>query len=153
MSAEAKLQELGITLPNVPSPVAAYAPFVRTGNLIFTAGQIAVVNGELKFKGKLGRDLSVEEGYEAARTCALNALAVVRSAVGSLDKVERVVKVVAFVNSADGFTGQPQVANGASELFQQVFGEKGVHARSAVGVSELPIDTAVEVEIIVQVAD
>lgn len=152
MSAEAKLQELGITLPAAPKPVAAYIPFVRTGDLVFTSGQIATVGGELKFKGKVGGELTQEQGYEAARTCALNCLSVVRSAVGSLDRVEQVVKVVVFVNSAPGFTNQPEVANGASELFQQIFGERGRHARSAVGSPELPRDTAVEVEVVVRVA-
>lgn len=152
MSAEAKLQELGITLPAAPKPVAAYIPFVRTGDLVFTSGQIALVDGELRYKGKVGKDLTQEQGYEAARTCALNCLSVVRSAMGSLDRVEQVIKVVVFVNSASGFTNQPEVANGASDIFQQVFGESGRHARSAVGVSELPRDTAVEVEIVVRVA-
>lgn len=153
MSAEAKLQELGITLPDVPSPVAAYVSYVRTGNLVFTAGQIAVVGGEVQYPGQCGREVTVEQGYEAARICALNCLSVIRSAVGSLDKVVRVVKVVAFVNSPEGFTNQPQVANGASELFMEVFGEKGRHARSAVGSPGLPRNTPVEVEVVVEVAD
>ncbi|MFO7273285.1 MAG: RidA family protein [Symbiobacteriaceae bacterium] len=152
MSVEQRLQELGITLPEAPKPVAAYVPFVRSGDLVFVSGQIAVEGGQLKYKGKVGRDLTPEEGYQAARLCAINTLAVLKAAVGSLDKVAQIVKVVVFVNSADGFTGQPAVANGASELYQQVFGEAGLHARSAVGVSELPMDTAVEVEVIARIS-
>jgi enamine deaminase RidA (YjgF/YER057c/UK114 family) len=152
MSAEAKLQALGITLPEAPKPVAAYVPFVRSGDLVFTSGQICMENGQLKFKGKIGKELSPEEGYQAARLCAINTLAVLKSAVGSLDKVQQIVKVTVFVNSAAGFASQPAVANGASELYQQVFGEAGRHARSAVGSPELPLDTAVEVEVVARVA-
>ena len=150
MSFEARLRELGIELPEVPKPVAAYVPGVRSGNLIFTSGQIPVVQGELRFKGKVGRDLTLEEGREAARTCALNALAVVRDLAGSLDQVQRVVKLLVFVNSAPGFTDQPKVANGASELMLEIFGEAGRHARSAVACNELPLDAAVEVEMVVE---
>ncbi|MFZ5816845.1 MAG: RidA family protein [Bacillota bacterium] len=153
MSAEAKLKELGILVPDAPKPVAAYVPFVKTGDLVFTSGQIAVEAGQLKYKGKVGKDLTPEEGYQAARLCAINTLAVLRAAVGSLDRVQQIVKVVVFVNSADGFTAQPAVANGASELYQQVFGEAGRHARSAVGAPELPMDTAVEVELIARIAE
>lgn len=153
MSAEAKLQELGITLPTAPKPVAAYIPFTRSGDLVFTSGQICLKDGALAYKGKIGRDISPEDGYQAARICAINTLAVLKSAVGSLDKVAQIVKVTVFVNSADGFTAQPAVANGASELYQQVFGEAGRHARSAVGAPELPMDTAVEVEVIARVAE
>lgn len=152
MSYEAKLVELGITLPDAPKPVAAYVPFVQTGDLVFTSGQIAVEAGQVKYKGKIGKDLTPEEGYQAARLCAINTLAVLKSAVGSLDKVQQIVKVVVFVNSADGFTAQPAVANGASEFYQQVFGDAGRHARSAVGAPELPMDTAVEVEIVARIA-
>lgn len=152
MSIEAKLQELGIVLPEAPKPVAAYVPFVQSGDLVFTAGQIATAGGEVKFKGKIGKEFSPEEGYQAARLCAINTLAVLKAAAGSLDKVEQIVKVVVFVNSAAGFTGQPAVANGASELYQQVFGEKGRHARSAVGAPELPLDTACEVEVIARIS-
>ncbi len=152
MSVEAKLQELGIVLPEVPKPLAAYVPFVQSGDLVFTSGQIAVEAGTLKFKGKIGKDLTAEEGYQAARLCAINTLAVLKSAVGSLDKIEQIVKVVVFVNSADGFSSQPAVANGASELYQQVFGDAGRHARSAVGAPELPLDTAVEVEVVARIA-
>lgn len=151
MSIEAKLQELGIQLPEVPKPVAAYVPFVHSGEHIFTSGQICLEKGQLKYKGKVGSDLSPEEGFQAARLCAINNLAVLKAAAGSLDKVVQIVKVTVFVNSAAGFNGQPAVANGASELFMQVFGEAGRHARSAVGVSELPLDTACEVEVIARI--
>ncbi|HYF75801.1 MAG TPA: RidA family protein [Symbiobacteriaceae bacterium] len=152
MSAEAKLLELGIHLPEAPKPVAAYVPFVRSGDLVFTSGQICMENGQLKYKGKVGRDLPPEEGYQAARLCAINTLAVLKAAVGSLDTIAQIVKVTVFVNSAAGFTAQPAVANGASEFYTQVFGDSGRHARSAVGVSELPLDTAVEVEVVARVA-
>jgi enamine deaminase RidA (YjgF/YER057c/UK114 family) len=152
MSAEAKLQELGITLPEAPKPIAAYVPFVRSGNMVFTSGQIAVEGGEVKFKGKIGSDLTPDQGYQASRLCAINTLSVLKSAIGSLDKVEQIIKVVVFINSAAGFTAQAAVANGASEFYQQVFGEAGRHARSAVGVAELPLDTAVEVEIVARIA-
>lgn len=153
MSAEAKLKELGISLPEPPKPVAAYVPFVRSGDLIFTSGQIAMEAGQLKYKGKVGAELTEEEGYQAARLCAINTLAVLKAAVGSLDKVAQIVKVVVFVNGAPGFTGQPAVANGASELYQEVFGDAGRHARSAVGAGGLPLDTAVEVEVIARIVD
>lgn len=153
MSFEARLRELGIDLPDVPKPVAAYVPGVRSGNLVFTSGQIPTVRGELRFRGKVGRDLTLEEGREAARTCALNALAVIRGLAGSLDQVQRVVKLLVFVNSAPGFTEQPKVANGASELMLEVFGEAGRHARSAVACNELPLDAAVEVEMVVELRD
>lgn len=153
MSAEAKLKELGITLPEAPKPVAAYVPFVKSGDLVFTSGQITFENGAVKYKGKIGKDLTPEEGYEAARLCAINTLAVLKAAAGSLDKVLQIVRVGVFVNSADGFTGQPAVANGASELYVQVFGEAGRHARSAVGSPELPLDTAVEVEVVARIAE
>ncbi|HWI64686.1 MAG TPA: RidA family protein [Symbiobacteriaceae bacterium] len=151
MSAEAKLQEMGIQLPEAPKPVAAYVPFTRSGDLVFTSGQICMENGQLKYKGKVGQAVSAEDGYQAARLCAINTLAVLKAAVGSLDNIAQIVKVVGFVNSADGFTAQPAVINGASELYQQVFGEAGRHARSAVGASELPLDSSVEVEVIARV--
>lgn len=152
MSYEGKLRELGITLPEAPKPVAAYVPAVQAGNLIFTAGQIPLAEGQIKFKGKVGKDLTQEEGYQAARLCALNALAAVRAMTGNLDQIQRVVRVAIYVNSAPGFTNQPEVGNGASELFLQIFGEAGRHARAAVGTNELPRDAAVEVEVVVQVA-
>ena len=146
----ARLSELGIELPPVVKPVAAYVPAVRTGNLVYTAGQIPMRAGAMAQTGHVGGDVSPEQGKALARICALNALAAVDSLVG-IDTVTRVVKVVGFVASAPGFHGQPVVVNGASELFGEVFGEAGAHARSAVGVSELPLNAPVEVELIVEV--
>lgn len=151
MSVTDRLGELGIELPDVVAPLAAYVPAVRTGNLVYTAGQLPIVAGELLQTGKVGADVSPEDGKALARVCGLNALAAVHALVG-IDSVVRVVKVVGFVASAPGFGGQPGVINGASELFGEVFGDAGAHARSAVGVSELPRDSPVEVEIIVEVA-
>jgi enamine deaminase RidA (YjgF/YER057c/UK114 family) len=145
-----RLAELGLTLPAVAAPVAAYVPAVRTGDLVYTSGQLPMVEGSLARTGKVGADVTPEEGKELARTCALNALAAIDALVG-LDSVKRVVKVVGFVASADGFTGQPGVVNGASELLGAVFAEAGQHARSAVGVAELPLGAPVEVELIVEV--
>ncbi len=145
------MAELGITLPAVAPPVAAYVPAVRTGALVYTSGQVPMVDGTLAASGKVGAEVSAETGYECARQCALNALAAVHALVG-IDTVVRVVKVLGFVASAPGFTGQPQVINGASELLGQVFGDAGAHARSAVGVAVLPLDAPVEVELIVEVA-
>ena len=146
-----RLTELGIELPAVVAPLAAYVPAVRTGNLVYTSGQLPMVDGALPQAGKVGGDVTAEEAKGLARTCALNALAAVHSLVG-VDSVVRVVKVVGFVASAPGFNGQPGVVNGASELLGEVFGDAGVHARSAVGVSELPLNAPVEVELIVEVA-
>jgi enamine deaminase RidA (YjgF/YER057c/UK114 family) len=153
MGAEARLQELGITVPDVVPPVAAYQPAARTGNLVFTAGQLPAREGEMIAVGKVGGAVTEEQGYECAQQCALNALAAVKAEIGSLDKVVRVVKVVAFVASTPDFTGQPKVANGASEFLGKVFGDAGKHARSAVGVPVLPLDVPVEVELVVEVAD
>lgn len=150
MSASARLAELGIELPGVVAPAGAYVPAVRTGNLVYTAGQVPMRAGELLRTGKVGADVTPEDGKALARVCGLNALAAVHSLVG-IDAVTRVVKVVGFVASTPGFHGQPGVVNGASELFGEVFGDAGAHARSAVGVSELPLDAPVEVEIIVEV--
>ena len=147
----AKLAELGIELPAVVAPLAAYVPAARTGNLVYTSGQLPLVDGALPQTGKVGAAVSPEQAKDLARTCALNALAAVDSLVG-IDSVTRIVKVVGFVASAPGFNGQPGVVNGASELFGEVFGEAGAHARSAVGVAELPLDAPVEVELIVEVA-
>jgi len=147
----ARLAELGIELPEVVPPAGVYVPAVRTGNLVYTAGQVPMQSGKLPQTGKVGGEVSPEEGKALARVCALNALAAVNSLVG-IDAVARVVKVVGFVASAPGFHGQPGVVNGASELFGEVFGDAGVHARSAVGVAELPLDAPVEVELIVEVA-
>ncbi|MGV0644768.1 RidA family protein [Mycolicibacterium sp. XJ879] len=145
----ARLAELGIELPAVVPPVAAYVPAVRTGNLVYTAGQLPMKDGALLQAGKVGAEVSPEGAKALARVCALNALAAVDSLAG-IDAVARVVKVVGFVASAPGFHGQPGVINGASELFGEVFGAAGAHARSAVGVSALPLDAPVEVEVIVE---
>jgi enamine deaminase RidA (YjgF/YER057c/UK114 family) len=151
MTWSARLAELGIELPEVVTPLAAYVPAVRTGNLVYTSGQVPITAGQLEATGKVGADVTPEVGKALARVCALNALAAVNSLVG-IDAVTRVVKVVGFVASAQGFNGQPGVVNGASELFGEVFGDAGAHARSAVGVSELPLNAPVEVELIVEVA-
>ena len=151
MGAEARLTELGITVPDVVPPVAAYQPTARSGNLVFTAGQLPARDGEMLAVGKLGAGVSEEEGYECAKQCALNALAAIKAEIGSLDDVVRVVKVVVFVASTPDFTAQPKVANGASEFLGEVFGDAGRHARSAVGVSVLPLDVPVEVELTVEV--
>jgi enamine deaminase RidA (YjgF/YER057c/UK114 family) len=150
---ENKLAELGLTLPEVVAPLAAYVPSVRSGSYVYTSGQLPMVDGKLGVTGKVGAEVTPEEAKELARICALNALAAVKSVVGDLDKVVRVVKVVGFVASAPDFTGQPGVVNGASELLGQALGEAGVHARSAVGVAVLPLDAPVEVEIQVEVTD
>jgi enamine deaminase RidA (YjgF/YER057c/UK114 family) len=146
-----RLAELGLELPPVTPPVAAYLPAVQTGNYVYVSGQVPVAGGNLLAAGKVGAEVSAEEAKALARQCALNALAAVDSLVG-LDRVTRVVKVVGFVASASGFTGQPGVINGASELFAEVFGSAGQHARSAVGVAELPLGAPVEVEAIFEVA-
>ncbi|ORA28658.1 RidA family protein [Mycobacterium aquaticum] len=151
MTISQRLTELGIELPEVVAPLAAYVPATRTGNLVYTAGQLPIQNGELVATGKVGAEVSPEQASDLARLCGLNALAAVHALVG-IDSVVKVVKVVGFVASAPGFSGQPGVVNGASELFGAVFGEAGAHARSAVGVSELPRNAPVEVEIIVEVA-
>jgi enamine deaminase RidA (YjgF/YER057c/UK114 family) len=146
-----RLTELGIELPDVVAPLAAYVPAVRTGNLVYTAGQLPIVAGELVATGKVGAEVTAQDAQALARTCGLNALAAVHALVG-IDSIVRVVKAVGFVASAPGFDGQPGVINGASELFGEIFGEAGAHARSAVGVSELPRNAPVEVELIVEVA-
>jgi len=150
VDAEVKLKELGIILPPAPKPVAAYVPAVTAGSLIFVSGQDCKKNGELLFKGKVGRELSLEQGYAASRQCMINLLAVLKEHVGDLSKVKRIVKLLGFVNSADGFVEQPFVINGASELLIEIFGEKGYHARSALSAKELPFDTPVEIEMIVE---
>jgi enamine deaminase RidA (YjgF/YER057c/UK114 family) len=149
-SARARLEQLGVVLPQVAAPVASYVPAVRTGNLIYTSGQLPIEGEKLAATGKVGAEVSTEQGKALARICALNALAAVGSVV-DIDTVARVVKVVGFVASAPGFNGQPGVINGASDLLADVFGDNGAHARSAVGVSELPLDAPVEVELIVEV--
>jgi len=146
---EEKLAELGLTVPEVAAPLAAYVPAVRSGDLVFTAGQLPARDGEMIATGKLGGAVSEEDGYACARQCALNALAAIRAEIGDLAAITRIVKVVVFVASTPDFTGQPKVANGASELLGEVFGDVGRHARSAVGVASLPLDVPVEVELVV----
>lgn len=148
---ETALAELGFQVPEAPKPVASYVAAVQTGNLVYTAGQLPLRDGQLTVKGIVGRDVEQAEAAEAARLCTVNALAAVKSVIGDLDLVTRVVKVVVFVASDPGFTNQPEVANGASELLLQAFGEAGKHARSAVGAPSLPRNTPVEVELIVEV--
>jgi len=150
---EQRLAELGLTVPDVVPPVAAYVPAVRSGSYVYTSGQLPMVAGAMAATGKVGADVTPELAKELAATCALNAIAAVKSVIGDLDKVVRVVKVVGFVASVPEFTGQPGVVNGASELLGRAFGDAGVHARSAVGVAALPLDAAVEVEMIVEVSD
>lgn len=150
-SVEQRLTELGYTLPASSKPLAAYIPAVQTGNLVFTSGQLPMVEGNLVQSGKVGSEVTPERAKELATICALNALAAIKMAIGDLDKVKRVVKVVGFVASAPDFTGQPGVVNGASEFLGEVFQDAGIHARSAVGVAVLPLDAPVEIELIVEV--
>jgi enamine deaminase RidA (YjgF/YER057c/UK114 family) len=147
---EERLAELGLAVPEVAAPVAAYVPAVRSGQHVFTSGQLPLRSGELIATGKVGSEVTEEEAYACAQQCALNAIAAVKAEVGDLSLVRRVVKVVVFVASAPGFVRQPQVGNGASELFGSVFGDAGRHARSAVGVAALPLDAPVEVEVVVE---
>lgn len=149
---ETRLSELGHTLPVVAVPVAAYVPATITGNLVYTSGQLPFINGELTAKGKVGAEVSAEVAAGQAQACALNALAAIKGVIGDLDRIVRVVKVVGFVASDPSFTGQPGVINGASEFLGTVLGDKGLHARSAVGVAALPLDAPVEVELIVEFA-
>lgn len=148
---EEKIKELGFEVPEVAKPLAAYIPAKKVGNLVMTSGQVPVVKGEVKYKGKIGKELSEEEGILAAQICALNCLAAIKSVIGNLDSIIEVEKLTVFVASTPEFTAQPKVANGASELIGKIFGEVGKHVRSAVGVSSLPLDAAVEIEMIVLV--
>ena len=148
---EEKIKQIGITIPEPVKPLAAYIPAMQVGNLVMTSGQVPISSGAVKYQGKVGRDLSEEEGKEAAKLCAINCLSAVKSVIGNLDKIKRVLKLTVFIASAEGFTAQPKVANGASELIGEIFGEAGKHVRSAVGVSELPLNSAVEIEMIVEV--
>jgi enamine deaminase RidA (YjgF/YER057c/UK114 family) len=150
-SVEDRLARLGRTLPGVAAPVAAYVPAVRSGDYVFTSGQLPMVDGSLAATGKVGAEVSAEDAKLLAATCVLNALAAIKAEIGDLDRVQRIVKVVGFVASTPDFTGQPGVVNGASELLGEVFGDKGVHARSAVGVAVLPLDAPVEVELVVEI--
>ena len=145
-----RMRELGLELPQIPSPAGSYVPAVRTGNLVFTAGQVSFEDGEIRVTGKVGDAVSLEEAQHAARLCALNALAAAASEAGGLDRISRIIKVVGYVASAPDFNGQPQVVNGASDLLGEIFGENGHHARSAVGVVELPLGVPVEIEMIVE---
>jgi enamine deaminase RidA (YjgF/YER057c/UK114 family) len=153
VTAAERLVALGLTLPPVVPPVAAYVPAVRTSGFVYVSGQLPTVDGKLLAVGKVGAGVSASDAAGLARTCALNALAAAAAAAGGLDAIRRIVKVTGFVASAPGFNGQPQVVNGASELLIEVFGEEGRHARSAIGVAELPLDAPVEVELIAEVRD
>jgi enamine deaminase RidA (YjgF/YER057c/UK114 family) len=148
---EAKLRALNIELPEAPKPLAAYIPAKQAGQLVFTAGQLPMVNGELFSKGLLGQDVEIEEANKAARICTLNALAAIKGLIGDLDRIKQVVRVVGYVASVSSFTQQPEVINGASELLLEIFGEKGKHARSAVGMAVLPLNASVEVELTVEI--
>jgi enamine deaminase RidA (YjgF/YER057c/UK114 family) len=152
-SPQERLRDLGLVLPQVAAPLAAYVPAVRSGSYVYTSGQLPLVDGELAATGKVGAEVTPEDAKELARACVLNALAAVKAEVGDLARVVRVVKVVGFVASEPGFTGQPGVVNGASELLGEVFGDAGRHARSAVGVAVLPLDAPVEVELIVEIGN
>lgn len=148
---EEKLKELGLAIPEAPKPLAAYIPATRSGSLVFTAGQLPMADGKLLFEGKLGKEVSLDEGVKSAEICAINCLSVIKSEIGDLNRIARIVKVTVFVNSSEGFTQQPQVANGASELLVKIFGDAGKHVRSAVGVNELPINAPVEIEMIAEI--
>ncbi|MEY4396431.1 MAG: hypothetical protein RLZZ40_187 [Actinomycetota bacterium] len=150
MTVSARLAELGLTIPAVAKPVASYVPATTTGNLVFTAGQLPFVDGQLPATGKVGAEVTAEDAKSYARTAVLNALAAVETAIGSVDRITKIVKLVVFVSSAPEFSGQPGVANGASETLVEIFGDAGLHARSAVGVAVLPLDAPVELELIVE---
>jgi enamine deaminase RidA (YjgF/YER057c/UK114 family) len=145
------INSLGIDLPETPNPLAAYIPAKQTGNLVFTAGQLPMVNGELISKGLLGQDVEIDEANKAARICTLNALAAIKGVIGDLDRIKQIVRVVGYVASVPTFTQQPAVVNGASELLLEIFGENGKHARSAVGMAVLPLNASVEIELTVEV--
>ena len=153
MSIEDKLTELGITLPEAPAAVAAYQPWIRTGNLIFTSGQLPFRDGEIAFAGKLGAEVSDEDGYQAARQAALNALAQIKSATGDLDKVQKIVRIEGYIHCAEGYRGHPQVLNGASYLIAEIFGDRGQHTRLALGINEMPLNAAVQLSMTVEIAD
>jgi len=152
MSFENRLVEMGLTLPSPPKPVATYVPFLQVGSLLFLSGVVPSRNGKIMFSGKLGREFSKEEGYEATKITLLNALASIRLALGTLDRVKRIVKMTGYVASQDGFVEQPFVINGASDLLVKIFGEAGLHVRVAIGVAELPLGVPVELELIVEVS-
>jgi enamine deaminase RidA (YjgF/YER057c/UK114 family) len=148
---ESSIKQLGLELPEVSKPVAAYIPAKQTGNLVFTAGQLPMVNGELISKGLLGQDVEIDEANKAARICTLNALAAIKGVIGDLDRIKQIVRVVGYVASVPTFTQQPAVVNGASELLLEIFGENGKHARSAVGMAVLPLNASVEIELTVEI--
>lgn len=148
---ENKLEQMGLNLPEAPKPVAAYISAKQSGKLVFTAGQLPMVDGELISKGLLGQDIEVEQANKAARICTLNALAAIKGVIGDLDRIKQIVRVVGYVASVPTFTQQPAVVNGASELLLEIFGESGKHARSAVGMAVLPLNASVEIELIVEV--
>ena len=150
---EQRLSQLGQLIPTAPEAIGFYVPALRTGNLVVTSGQLPMVGKELMFKGKVGKEVHEEEGFHAARMCALNALAQIKACVGNLDRITRIVRVEGYVQSADGFNKQPQVVNGASELLVQAFGDAGRHTRIAVGVNELPLNASVELVIWAEVGD
>ena len=153
MSIETKLEELGITLPEAPAAVAAYQPWIQTGSLIFTSGQLPFRDGQIVYEGKLGAELSEDDGYQAARQCALNAIAQLKAACGNLDKIQKFIRIEGYVHCADGFRGHPQVLNGASDLVAEIFGEKGKHTRLALGINEMPLNAAVQLAITAEIAD
>ena len=153
MGIETKLKELGITLPEAPAAVAAYQPWIQTGNLIFTSGQLPFRDGQIAYEGKLGSELSEEDGYQAARQCALNAIAQLKAASGNLDKIQKNVRIEGYVHCADGFRGHPQVLNGASDLVAEIFEEKGIHTRLALGINEMPLNAAVQLAMTAEVDD
>ncbi len=150
---EEKIKELGFELPQAAKPLAAYVPAKQVGNLVMTSGQVPLLNGEIKYKGKIGKDLTEEDGIKAAQVCALNCLAAIKDLIGSLDKIEEILKLTVFVNSPEDYIAHPKIANGASELLLNIFGDKGKHVRSALGVSGLPLNSAVEIEMIVKLKD
>lgn len=145
---EEKIKQLGFELPQLAKPLAAYVPAKLVGNLVMTSGQVPLVNGEVKYKGKVGKDISEEDAIKAAQVCALNCIAAIKSVIGELEKIEEILKLTVFVNSTEDYSAHPKIANGASELILNIFGEKGKHVRSAVGVSGLPLNSAVEIEMI-----
>lgn len=153
MNPEKKLEQLGITIPKAPKPVASYVPIKQSGNILYLSGQLPMVNGALKFKGKLGEEKTTEEGIEAAKTCAINALAAIKEHIGSLDKVKNILKLQVFIASKVGFEEQPIVANGASNFLVEVFGDDiGKHARSAIGTNQLPLDASVEIDLVIEIS-
>jgi len=152
MTTEEKLRELGITLPPAPAAVGAYLPWTRTGNLVFTSGQLPWLEGKLAYTGKLGADLGVDQGYQAARLCAINAIAQLKAAAGDLERVRQIVRVEGYVHAAPGFHDHPKVLNGASDLLNEVFGTRGRHARTALGINEMPLNAAVQLVVLAEIA-